>query len=933
MGQPRQSAEELFADALGIEPGQRPAFLDHACRGNPALRRLVEELLREDECAGSFLRLPLVRSKQQIALVDSDLHAKSTDPGEITQSRFSVGDIIARRFLVVRFIARGGMGEVYEVEDRLLHGNRVALKIILPEIAADEESSHRFEQEVLLARKVNHPNLCPIYEIFRCEEVPPPFLFLTMKLLAGETLESSLRKHVLLPRDEALEVFRQLIAAAAAIHDAGVVHRDIKPSNVMLDRSGLRLSVSLMDFGLARIYESDATLSQTGGVAGTPGYLAPELIRGQQPSRASDIFALGVVLHQVLTGERPTESMSGLEMIAAPALDTVPLPAVYVQTVRDFLSAQPVVRCRAFDRFSTSLESAKLGAAHEHLPRAWTRRQMLTASGLACCAAASGVYWKRDEISAYLQPLPAKRFVALLGWPPAVDAKIKPLLTNLIDAVSSELARAEAYDHDLFVIPPSPADVSTPAQLDEVRESLGANLVLAASGVRSAKHLKVSLAVLPGGASSRPLRTRQIHLTAEQELTLPQKVVRAAAELLDIHHFQPSEKRIAPGTTNPEAYAAFGSAEALLKENNDTGLEPAIAKYKQAIDLDGRYALAMARLAMAYGRLAEIKHDPAATALARANADAALSLDSSLVAAHSARALALRQSGDVDGANLEMRRALALDPSNTVTLVWQAQLHTRLNRWKQAEEAFQRVLQQRPNYWLAHNEYGVALYDQGKYAHAITEFRTTNLANPRFALALTNLAAVHLQMGRIPEAISKLRESLLIKPSSDALACMSTALRCQRKFAEALTFARQALDLDSGDGAIWLELGDCNFMIRGQRDEARTAYHKAAELQREQLQTDATDGPGWIRLGLYEAKVGHDTESKVCLSKGDSLPSSDIETQLYKARALELLDDREHAIAVLAPWFKRGATSLPLEVSPEMARLTKDPRYRELTRS
>ena len=102
--------------------------------------------------------------------------------------------MIARRFLVVHFIARGGMGEVYEVEDCLLQGNRVALKMIRPEIAAHEESSHRFEQEVLLARKINHPNLCPIYEIFRCDDEPPPFLFLTMKLLAGETLDSSLQR-------------------------------------------------------------------------------------------------------------------------------------------------------------------------------------------------------------------------------------------------------------------------------------------------------------------------------------------------------------------------------------------------------------------------------------------------------------------------------------------------------------------------------------------------------------------------------------------------------------------------------------------------------------------------------------------------------------------------------------------------------------------
>jgi serine/threonine protein kinase len=255
MAYPRQSAEQLFVDALELEPGKRQTFVDRACRGDPVLQRLVEELLRKEERAGSFLRSPIVMSRQDaaaagVATVSSIDREHTADVG----ARFSAGETIAHRFLVVRFIARGGMGEVYEVEDCLLQGNRVALKMIRSEIAAHQESSHRFEQEVLLARKINHPNLCPIYEIFRCDDEPPPFLFLTMKLLAGETLDTSLRKNVVLPRDEALEICRQMICGIAAIHDAGIVHRDIKPTNVMVDRSGLRLCVSIMDFGLARQY-------------------------------------------------------------------------------------------------------------------------------------------------------------------------------------------------------------------------------------------------------------------------------------------------------------------------------------------------------------------------------------------------------------------------------------------------------------------------------------------------------------------------------------------------------------------------------------------------------------------------------------------------------------------------------------------------------
>ena len=927
MGQPRQSVERLFADALELEPAARQTFLDHACRGDPALRRLIEELLREDERAGSFLRWPIVASRPDEAAAATISNIDHDHPAQAT-ARFRAGETIARRFLVVRFIARGGMGEVYEVEDCLLQGNRVALKMIRPEIAAHEESSRRFEQEVLLARNINHPNLCPIYDIFRCDDVPPPFLFLTMKLLTGETLEFSLRKHVLLPPDEALEIFRQMVAGIAAIHDAGIVHRDIKPTNVMLDRSGMRLSVSIMDFGLAQHHESDATLPGVGTIAGTPGYLAPELIRGHRPSRASDIYALGVLLHQVLTGERPVESADGLDLHPAPSLDTIGTPAIYTRTVREFLSEDPVARCRAFEQFRSFIASGSLQPPPRYSPRTWTRRQVLAASGAACCLVAGGAFWKRDTVADYLHPLPLKRFVALLGWPPSADAKIKPVLMGLIDSISSELARAEAYDHNLFFIPNFSSDVATPAQLDEVRESLGANLVLATSGVRSSKDLHVSLQVL-SPSSSRALRTKHIRVGENEELSLAQKAVRAAAELLDIH-YEPSDKRVAPGTSNPEAYAAFQAAEALCRQSNDTGLEPAIEKYKQAIILDRHYAIATANLALAYCHLAFLKHDPAAISLARANAETALAMDPNLVPARMALAGALEQIGDETSALREMKRALGVDPTNAQTLIWLGQSYTQLNRWRSAEESFRRALQLRPNDWVAHNELGTLFYAEGKYLLALSEFRTAALASPKDVLTQSNVGFMYLVLGRVSEALEKLKLSLSLRRTAFACSSMSAALRSQHSAASALSFAREATTLDAGDSTAWLELGDCESMIAGHKNEARKAYAEAASVQREALEANRADGPGWILLGLCEAKTGASQDARTHLRMGDSLPSGDIETQMFKARLLETLGEHDAAFTTIASCLHRGATTVQVDLMPEMEQLKADPRYQEI---
>lgn len=934
MEQQKQSVEKLFGDAVELEGEARRAYLDGACRHAPTVRELVEELLREHARAGSFLEKPILAGSPSAALTAYGAQPGSAidTPGS-TQGpgRFTPGETIAGRFLVVRFIARGGMGEVYEVEDALLPGSRVALKTILPEIAADADACYRFQQEVLLARRINHLNLCPIYEIFRCEEPSPAFLFLTMKLLHGETLEWTLSRNLLLPREDALAVFRQMVSGIAAMHAAGIIHRDIKPTNVMLDRSGSRLCVSIMDFGLARLNESHSVVLKPNVLAGTPGYLAPELIKGQLPSQASDIFALGVLLHQVLTGERPNVSADGFSLSPAPALNVAAVPSTYIHAVRDFLSENPVVRCRAFERIQSVVEEgAPSQSALNETPPKWTRRQMLIASGAACCAAVGGTAWKYDRISEVFHPLPAKRFVALVGWPPSADGATKPMLLGLIDAIANELARAEVYDHNLFLIPHfSSADVSTPAQLNEIRESLGANLVLGTSVLRTAKAFHASLQVLTS-PSARALRIRDIHVPIDQQTSLPQRTVRAAAELLGISRYNPNDQRLDAGTTNPEAFAAFQAAEALQKQANDAGLEPAIDKYKEAIDLDRHYSLAVANLAVAYCRLAFLKHDPAAIALARANAEAALAHNPRLVPAHMALAFAFRQTGDEQAATREMQRALALDPANTQTMIWQAQIYTRLNRWQDAEDCYHRALRERPNYWLAHNELGVVLNAQGKYSQAESEFRASSLANPKFALAMSNIGAVCLQLGRVPEATAKLQQSLVLQPNALASSNLSAALRSQGRLVAALGYARKATELDPEDSTTWLELGDCSSLVRGHEGEAKRAYRKAARVQRAQLDVDATDGPGWVLLALYEAKAGAREEAGAHLQKADSLPSRDVDSQMCKARVLEVLGRREEALAVLAECFRRGATPFQIELAPEMAGLRKDTRYQEL---
>jgi len=308
---------------------------------------VVEQLLLAEQNAGSFLEQP--------AFAPLGVSEATATVLQSEAARFQPAQLIANRFRVVRFIARGGMGEVYEAKDQFLQGESVALKIIRPEIAADAASSSRFEHEVILARKVVHPNLCPIYEIFHCDQPQPPFLLLTMRLLQGETLQTHLKTASISPA-EAVDICTQLLAGVAALHAGGIIHRDLKPNNVILEREGRQLRVFIMDFGLARQHGAETTLLGPGMIAGTPGYMAPEMLRGERPNKATDLFALGVVLHQVLTGEHPIESERGTTLSPAPALRKA--PAELATVVESFLSPNPAVRSSAFERIAPGVGRA-----------------------------------------------------------------------------------------------------------------------------------------------------------------------------------------------------------------------------------------------------------------------------------------------------------------------------------------------------------------------------------------------------------------------------------------------------------------------------------------------------------------------------------------------------------------------------------------------
>jgi serine/threonine protein kinase len=246
------------------------------------------------------------------------------------EGRFAAGTVIAERYRILSMLGRGGMGEVFRADDLAL-GQPVALKF-LPKAMTDEFTLERFRNEVRLARRISHPNVCRVYDIGETDNQ----VFLSMEYVDGEDLSSLLQRTGRPPSIKALEIARKIGAGLAAAHDKGVLHRDLKPSNIMLDGRG---EVLIMDFGLAGlVHEIEDVRS------GTPAYMAPEQLTGKEVTARSDIYALGLVLYELFTGKPAFEGKTHDEIMRARRESTPHRPSTLVADLDPWVE-MVIMRC------------------------------------------------------------------------------------------------------------------------------------------------------------------------------------------------------------------------------------------------------------------------------------------------------------------------------------------------------------------------------------------------------------------------------------------------------------------------------------------------------------------------------------------------------------------------------------------------------------
>jgi eukaryotic-like serine/threonine-protein kinase len=334
----RDRVKNLYEAALKCNPAHRADFLRRNSTDD-AVSEEVWRLLAEHENVGSFLSMPTV----------IDYRVPVNQPGK----RFAPGEVLAERFRIVGFLAAGGMGEVYEAEDLTLKEN-LAIKTIRREVLQQNNALARFKREVQLARRVTHPNVCRVFDLFwhkgTVGKSESPIVFVSMELLKGETLSERIRRAGRFTAEEAWPLINQIASGLEAAHRAGVVHRDLKPGNVILvpDREENQIRSVVTDFGLALRTgvegNKNGDLTATQVIFGTPAYMAPEQIEGKEVTKLADIYALGLIIFEMVTGQHAFRADTPLASAARRLSDSLESPKRFAPQLSTNWE-QTIIRC------------------------------------------------------------------------------------------------------------------------------------------------------------------------------------------------------------------------------------------------------------------------------------------------------------------------------------------------------------------------------------------------------------------------------------------------------------------------------------------------------------------------------------------------------------------------------------------------------------
>jgi serine/threonine-protein kinase len=798
--------------------------------------------------------------------------------------RFAPGDVLDERYTIVEEVGAGGMGIVYKAMDKRL-AKPVAIKLIRPR-AMTETGIARFRRELELAQRVSHPNVCRLHDLGEVDGL----LYISMQHVDGQRLDHLIVSMGHLSPKQTVALGRQLCAGLAAIHEQGIVHRDLKPSNIMVDRAG---HLYIMDFGLAVRPEGEDRVTSTGAVLGTLAYLSPEQARGQEVGSQSDIFALGLILFEMLTGRCPPADTIALPLALREPTERCPPPSEIELGIPASLD-EIILKCiarRAADRYETAaLAGEAMAAVQGELSSASAARRVSAPEGVAptLAGATASPSSTAPEISIRVQKrwavalavvavllvagLGVMRFVNRPKPPQARPGKpvalaVMPFqytgpddqayLKDLLPLLLTERLRKSA---DVETAPFS--STRTFAANEDVK-LVSQQLGIAAALYGDLKHhdgaFDLTLKMLRPGITGA-VWTRSVHGDATA-LVAPVEVAAAnIARAVDARWDEGSQGG-GPKTHAAKALALYAQGRTLLEGwDTESNYRSAAETFLRATAADETLAEAHAGLAMALWKQYEETHETTIVERSLAAAKHATTLEPDLPEGQLAMGMVQLGMGRSIDAASAFDRAQKLAPGDDAVCRSIASVFAQLSRPDEASRLFDRAIGLRPGYWDNYNAKGKFLMRQGKLAEAKPLFRRVIELRPQGSVGYSNLAAVHLMAGEPLAAEPLLQASLRIQPTGRAHNNLGFVYYATGRFDLAATEFRAAIDAEA-DPAYHGNLGDAYRQL-GRAVEARQAYSQAIEQGEAHLRVNPEDAEFRAALSMWLAGSGRCPESR-----------------------------------------------------------------------
>ncbi|HTM49831.1 MAG TPA: protein kinase [Bryobacteraceae bacterium] len=865
----------LVEMALAKPLEERQSYLQSACANDSELFSKVWDYVECEQRMNGFLLEPLY-------------------PPISIEHPFEPQELLEGRFRIVREVAQGGMGIVYEAEDEKLE-RRIALK------CAKTGFRKRLPPEVRHASEISHPNVCKIFEIHTASTSRGEIDFLTMEFLDGETLAERVRRGAV-PEPEAREIALQLCAGLAEAHRKRVIHGDLKSNNVILTpgNNGPGRAV-ITDFGLARRPETAQRTAPSGQQGGTPAYMAPELWKGEKASTATDIYALGVILFELISGrtpERPApgegEWLSWKPPAAHPKWDGV---------IRRCLDPDPARRFRDADEVALALAPP---------PR---RRWVLGAAAAALLAVVSGLV-------TYEKAAAPRESVRLAVLPFASVPETAALAQRLSSDTSDQLARLRSSGRTkLTVIPLARAAREKVDKPEKARTVLDATHVL--HGTLTKEKQKVILHAYVTATGSMVNATDWSAEYAAGELRYGPV---ALAGMVTGTFRLPALAALA--TVNAAAIQDYLAGLACLRRNS--GADASLAFLERAVIADPDSPLTHAALAESEWVKYFLTKDQAWLTRTEESVRRAEVRNPDLAQVHRVAGLLLANSGNYELAEKKYGRAIELDPVNSDTYRRLGMAFDANNQLDQALAAYRRAIELDPRNHRNHQALGAFYNKQSNYLEAVKHFqKTVELAadepDAHFALG-----TIYKSLGRFAEAESELRFALRAGDSPTALQNLALVLMYQKRDQEAIGLLSQGLSRWPERYQWWMNLG-ASYRRIGLESESGKATRRALELAEKEMAQNPRSGRIRSHLAYLCAKLGNRTRAESEIAQALLLSPNDTGALYAAAQTYESLGERDATLAVLgrAP----GEVFTDLSRWPELADLHKDPRFIQLVAS